>query len=279
MASTAPVTQYRDEYISGYEDGKARLRTIGVTEFVRSGNTATFLVADSGSATAVTRGADGLIPARADNNTQTSATLNEWHDLVRKSSFNIFQSQGNQRLIMQRTSLKTLNRKIDDLIIVALDTATNDTGTTAIATLDMVMKSQAILGNAFVDVEDVDNIFGVITPAFHAYMMQVKEYASADYVENKPFNGPITTYRRWAGVNWIVHPRLSGVTTATEKCYMLHRDCLGVAVDVKDMDIDMDYHREQQYSWARASIFMGVKLLQQGGIVQMKHDGSAYLAA
>jgi hypothetical protein len=43
------------------------------------GNTATFLVADSGAATAVTRGVNGLIPARADNLTQTSATLVEWH--------------------------------------------------------------------------------------------------------------------------------------------------------------------------------------------------------
>jgi hypothetical protein len=50
-----------------------------VTEAVIKGNTATFLVADSGGATATTRGANGLIVARADDLTQTSATLQEWH--------------------------------------------------------------------------------------------------------------------------------------------------------------------------------------------------------
>lgn len=57
------------------------------TEAVIKGNTAVFLVADSGGATAVTRGVNGLIPARADNLTQNSCTLVEWHDLVQTGPF------------------------------------------------------------------------------------------------------------------------------------------------------------------------------------------------
>jgi len=57
----------------------SRLRSTTVTEVVIKGNQATFLVADSGSAVAKTRGANGLIPARADNLTQLTAVLNEWH--------------------------------------------------------------------------------------------------------------------------------------------------------------------------------------------------------
>ncbi len=67
------------------------------------GNQATFLVADSGNAQATTRGVNGLIPARNDNLNQPVATLAEWHDLVRKTSFNVFASQGDQRAIMQQT--------------------------------------------------------------------------------------------------------------------------------------------------------------------------------
>jgi hemin uptake protein HemP len=36
------------------------------------------------------------------------------------------------------------------------------------------------------------------------------------------------------------------------------------------------YDEEQDYSWARASAFMGSKLLQNSGVVVITHDGSAY---
>lgn len=268
----------------GFEDGSSTLRATTVTETVIKGNEAIFLVADSGSANAVTRGANGLIPARADNLTQNTATLAEWHDLVKKPRFNIFASQGNQNRIMQRTAMNVINRRIDDDIIAQLDTATNDTGDALKASLDMVVKSRTILGNNFVDLTDEDNIFGLISPAFEGYMMQVKEFASAQYVEVKPFAGKARRFRRWMGVNWLVHSRLSGSIGAgsdstTEKCYMYHRDAIGHAADVDGMNTAIGYDEEQDYSFCRMSVFMGSKLLQNGGIVQMKHDGSAYAAA
>jgi len=284
MAATAYQKQYRQEAVMGFEDGSSTLRATTVTETVIKGNEAIFLVADSGSANAVTRGANGLIPARADNLTQNTATLAEWHDLVKKPRFNIFASQGNQNRIMQRTAMNVINRRIDDDIIAQLDTATNDTGDALKASLDMVVKSRTILGNNFVDLTDEDNIFGLISPAFEGYMMQVKEFASAQYVEVKPFAGKARRFRRWMGVNWLVHSRLSGSIGAgsdstTEKCYMYHRDAIGHAADVDGMNTAIGYDEEQDYSFCRMSVFMGSKLLQNGGIVQMKHDGSAYAAA
>ena len=79
MAETAFQVQYRQEFIAGFEVRQSYLRTAVTNEAVIKGNTATFLVADSGGASAVTRGVNGLIPARADNLTQSSATLAEWH--------------------------------------------------------------------------------------------------------------------------------------------------------------------------------------------------------
>lgn len=263
---------------------QSRLRTTTITEAMIKGNTATFLVADSGSATAKTRGANGMIAARADNLTQTSATLKEWHDLVRKTGFNIFQSQGDQRRIMQETSMAVMNRKIDDDIIAQLDTLTNDTGTAVPASLDMVIQAKTILGNNFVPIEEEDNMFGLVSPAFEGYLMQIPEYASSDYVSVQPFNGPARLFRRWAGVNWIVHPRLTGSVGAgsagtSEQCFMYHRNCIGHAVDRTGLKSPIGYDDEQDYSWARVTVFMGSKLLQNAGGVMMKHDGSAYVAS
>lgn len=276
MAETAFQTQYRQEFIQGFEMRQSLLRSCVVTESVIKGNTATFLVADSGGASAVTRGVNGLIPARADNNTQSSATIAEWHDLVRKTGFNVFASQGDQKRIMQETTMAVINRKIDADIISELDTATIDTGTSQTATLRLVTKALAALGYAEVPIEEENNLFGLVSPGFRAYLMETKEFASAQYVDVKPFSGPVRKMLRWAGVNWIVHPNLTGERTSTEKCYLFHRNAIGHAVDTKGIQSPVGYDQEQDYSWARASVNMGSKLLQNSGVVQMKHDGSAF---
>lgn len=279
MAETAFQTQYRQEFIAGFEQRQSLLRSSVTTEAVLKGNTATFLVADSGGASAVTRGVNGLIPARADNLTQTSATLAEWHDLVRKSGFNVFASQGDQRRIMQETTMAVINRKVDADIIAQLDTATVDTGAATTATLALVAKAKAILGLAEVPTQELDNMFAAVTPAFMAYLMQTKEFSSAEYVDVKTFVGAERKMLRWYGINWIEHPNLTGAGTSSEKCYIYHRAALGHAVDTRNIQSPVGYDDEQDYSWARASVFMGSKLLQNGGIVQILHDGSAMVGS
>lgn len=284
MADTAFQRQYRQEFVAGFEDRQSILRATCVQEAMINGNEAVFLVADSGSATAVNRGTQGLIPARSDNLTQNTATLLEYHDLVRKTNFNIFASHGDQRRIMQMTTMAVINRQIDDVIITVLDTATNQTGNTAqIATLDEVVYARTVLGNNLVDLTDEDNLFALVTPAFEGYMMQIPEYASADYVDVKPLTGPARRFRRWGGFNWMVHGRLTnsvgaGGSGTSEQCYFYHRDAIGCAVDKDGLDAPVGFDEEQAYSYARTSIHMGAVMLQQAGLVQVLHDGSAYVA-
>lgn len=275
MAETAFQTQYRKESIIGFEQQQSLLRQTTTTEAVINGNSAVFLVADSGDATATTRGVNGLISARADNLTQNTATLVEWHDLVRKTGFNIFASQGNQREIMQRTTRAVLNRKIDTDILSGLSSATQDAGAAATGSLDLVMHAKTILGNNEVPMDG--QITGLISPAFHAYLMQTAEFASVDYVARKPFSTDLEMYR-WAGCNFIVHPNLVGKGTAAEICYFYHKSAIGHAANVGEMDSKVGYDDEQDYSFARASMFMAAKLLQNSGVVKVTHDGSAYAA-
>lgn len=276
MAESAFQKQYRAEFIAGFEQRQSLVRSTVTTESVIKGNEAIFLVADSGAATATTRGINGLIPARADNLTQNTATLVEWHDLVRKTSFNVFASQGNQRLIMQQTTMGVINRKVDADIIAALEAGTQDTSNSAPMSLSLAMHALAILGNEEVPMDG--NISALITPAAYAYLMQTKEFASVDYVNNKPFANGMTMFR-WAGVNWIVHPNLSGKGTNAEKCIMYHKDAIGHAINVDGMQNVIGYDEEQDYSYARCSAFMGSKLLQNSGVVIINHDGSAFAAS
>jgi hypothetical protein len=275
MADTAFQTQYRDEFIAGFEQRQSLVRQTVTVEADIKGNSAVFLVADSGSATAVTRGTNGLIPARADNLTQNTATLAEWHDLVRRTGFNMYASQGDGRRIMQETTMGVLNRKVDSDIIAVLETGTQDTGTAATMSLSLAMYGLAILGNNAVPLDG--NISCLITPGAYAYLMQTKEFANVDYTSNKPFDGMLTMFR-WANVNWIVHPNLTGKGTSAEKCIMYHKSAVGHACDLTSIQSAVGYDQEQDYSFARASAYMGSKLLQNSGVVILNHDGSAYAA-
>lgn len=276
MADTAFRTVYVEEWINGLEERESWLRKTVTTKAQINGNQAVFLVADSGSATAVTRGADGLIPARADNNTQYTCTIAEWHDLPRKTSFTVDLSQGDQRQIAQLNSMGVLNRKIDADIIAQLDTATINTTPSQTASVALVMSALTELGNSFVKIEDEENMFGLITNAFWAYMMQTTEFANGDYVDMKWYSGRNMRAWRWAGVNWIRHPSLTGVGTATEKCYIYHKDAIGHAMDKERVVSMPGYNEEQDYHWVRTSGWFGSKKLQDAAIVQILHDGSAY---
>lgn len=276
MADTAFQAQYREEFVAQFEQKVSYFRAAGTNDVVIQGQTAVFLVAGTGGRQAVTRGVNGMIPSSSDSLAQTSIALQEWHDKPRRTKFNIFASQGNGRQILQAGTVKVLNRKVDDLMISALNTGTLTTGAVGVpANLALFSKAQGILGNSDVDVDEEDNMFCSITPAARNYLNQIKEFASADYVDVKTLDGAFVKMKRWMGLNWFVSNRLPGRTTSTETCFMFHRSALGWAINSGDMEVDADYNREESYYWARASAFMGAGLLQNVGVVKITHDGSA----
>ncbi|WP_375408513.1 phage capsid protein [uncultured Methylobacterium sp.] len=274
MADTSYSVQYRDEFIAGFEQGMSQLSTAVTNDAQTKGNQAVFDIVDSGGASAVTRGVNGLIPARADNETQVPITLQEWHDKPRKTGFNMFASQGDGRAKMQMSTRKVMNRKIDDDIIAALNLATNS-GTGGAATLALVQNLVAKLGRQDVDVDDDTNMFALATLAFRAELYQIKEFNSHDWVEDKPLVGPVRKVLRWNGINWIFSNRLPGAGTANEKCFIYHRAAVGHVANMTEAKIVAGYNEEDDYSFARSSIFMGSAVLQNKGILSFPHDGSA----
>lgn len=283
MSDTAFQTQYRDEFIAGFEQRQSLLRDTTTTEFQKTrGNTVVFLVADSGGAEAQTRGVSGLIPARADNLTQNSLSMTEQHDLVRKTGFNVFASQGDQRRIMQETTMGVLNRKIDNQIISELDTTTVQIGTSGVLpTIDLIQNAQVKLQNASVPWDS--NITLLAQPSLISYLEQAPEFSKATYVNMRPFAGDDENANwrdapmayRWKNMLVISHPGLPAKATAAEQSYMYHKSSIGHAADKESLDSAVGYNEEQDYSFARATMYMGAKLLQTTGVIEILADGTA----
>lgn len=277
MTANAPMIRYRDETIAAFEQNQSMLRATVTTEHMVNGLTATFLVAGSGGATPVTRGLDGRIPARNNDNTQLACTLVEWHDKPVQTAFNVFESQGDQRRISQMSSVGVMNRKIDTDILgsTGLGAATLGDSVATTATAAWILGHQAALGENDVPIDEMDKVFCVLTPKAFAQLKQIKEFGSGDYVDIKPFNGPARKMYHWAGINFIMSTRLTGVGTSSATCYMYHRDAIGHAIANGHPELDGDYNREDSYYWTRCSGFFGTKLLQNTGIRKMLHNDTA----
>lgn len=277
MAETAFSVVYRDEWIAGFERDTAKLRDAVTTEAMVTGRQGVFLVADS-NREAVTRGANGLIPASADNLDQKTVTLAEAHDLSQKTNFNIFAGQSNQRAILQQMGRKVINRDVDNKILAALASSTiNVNASASLMTKKLVNDAITTLGEADVPTDD-GMLYAAVTHAAWAALEDIPAFASADYVDDRPLmeGRPAgMRWRLWNGVRWTVHNGLSGAGTSSAECHIWHKNSCGHAYASEDIQALAGYDEEQDYSWARTSLYHGALLLQNTGVVTILHDDTA----
>jgi hypothetical protein len=202
-------------------------------------------------------------------------------DLVRKTGFNIYASQGDQRRIMQETTMAVLNRKIDDQIITELNTGTVTIGAAGtIPTVDLVQHGQVKLQNASVPWDS--NITLLCQPSFLSFLEQAPEFSKASYVNVRPFAGEdqnanwrdMPMAYRWKHMLVVSHPNLPGKGTTSEISFMYHKNSMGHAADSATIQSYVGYNEEHDYSFARCSLYMGAKLLQDSGIVVITADGA-----
>jgi len=274
MAVQAAVTKFIGDTVAAFRQERSLLSTSCRKELMTNGLTATWLVSGATSNRAVTRGQNGDIPYGSPTNTQVSATLVEYHVPKALTGFDIFASQGDQTKQLRDDVISGINQEMDYVILTELANATQDYGS---GTMDVsnILIAKAILGQAFVQTEQMDNMFAIVSPGASAYLMQTTEYASGDYVDYKPYNGPTRKVYRWAGINFIESALVTGLGTSSEVLYLFHRNAIGFAINSGEEMIKAGFNEEQQRSWALGSAYMAAKILQNTGIVKMSHDGSA----
>lgn len=281
MADTAYRVMYRDEWIRAYERDKSTLRETTTRASSIKGRQAVFLVASSGSE-ATGRGNNGLIQASTADLTQTTLTLAEAHSLKQLTGFNVKTGQSNQREIMQAMTRTEINRHIDNIIIDVLETATvTPSATASIMTKQLVTKATTLLWEA--QVPNDNQVFGLLTPAAWGHLSDIPEFSNSQWIGTTilPDGAPTMGLRMkpWLGVNWMMHTGLPGIGTSTAECFIYHRSALGYGNAGADIMADADYDSEQDYSWARATVYDGAIKLQNAGMVLINHDDSQYSPA
>jgi hypothetical protein len=270
---------YRERAVAQFERSTSVLRPTVTSDTVDQGGVLYFLVAGSGGVEAVTRGADGLIPASDDSQTKVPVIFREDHDLKYRNGFNIFTAQGNQLDIMSAAGNAVINRKMDKVIIQAIETGTVTLG--AVGTMNKTIANQIVvkLRNAFVGEDDAGHdIYILLSPAAFAYLEDITSFGNTDYSSTggQMQDGipQIGRWKYWMGANWGEHTWLA--VWAHWRLHvpgLLHKNAVGHVISPKGLTPISDA-RKQDRSVVRHTVYHGAAKLQNSGIVRFVHDDS-----
>jgi Phage capsid protein len=134
------------------------------------------------------------------------------------------------------------------------------------------------LRNAHVGEDDRGNIFAAVSPAVWAYLTDITSFSNSLYTDKKRVDDGIPQIGNqayWMGVNWMEHTLLPGLGTSACTCYAWHKAAVGHAIASGTVDAVIDRMREQDYSFARHTVYHGALKIQNAGIVKFIHDDSA----
>lgn len=277
MATDADLALYDTEMVGAFQRKKSFLRETCTTRGTEKGGTFIFDVYGDRATTAVTRGASGDIPYGQTTQSQLTLTMEEWHSTLEKNGFSIFKGQGQQRRWMQDEVVYAANRKMDAQIITALEAATVVNTVAVSATYDFVMSAIVNLAN---NDAGEGRITAVISPAFYGNLGKVKEFTSVEYGDGKMFSAkPMERRFVWCGIDWIIHTGITGLGTASETCFMYNSAAIGHALGNGTAKHLADDEPKHDRCWARSSFFGGAKLLQNSGVIKLKHLGDTFAIA
>ena len=254
-----------DVHLSYQRMGSKLRNTVRVKNNIE-GATTTFQKVGKG--TASTKARHGKVPVMNVDHTPTEIQLydyyaGDWVDTLDEIKTNV-----NERMVVARAGAYALGRKTDELVITQLDTSTNYAGTGADGlTKAKVLEAFEMLGEA--DVPDDGERYAIIGWKQWSDLLDLQEFANADYVgdDELPWKG--TQAKRWLGTLWIPHSGLTKDGSNIRYCYWYHKTAIGHAIG-KDVKTDVSWHGDRAAFFINNMMSQGTGLIDTTGVVSMR---------
>jgi hypothetical protein len=272
------IRQYESDFHEAFQrSGSYLLMTIRRKPNV-IGFSTTFQVIGKGTAT--TKSRHGLITPMNQSHTPVQCVLadfyaGDWVDKLDELKINI-----DERLAIARGGAQALGRQIDDQIIDAADTTSLFVGTsTGGVTRALLLQAAEELWDN--DVSNDGRVWGLLTPRSWSTAMTIDEFASADFVSDKIFDGGIPappSTRRWEGVNWMLHTGLNGKGTATAVNLVYHTDAMGYGIGAAIM-ADITWHGDRAAHFVNHMMSGGACLIDGNAVVEIRVDDTTAIPA
>jgi hypothetical protein len=220
-----------------------------------------------GKGTASTKARHGKVPVMTIDHEPVECQLadyyaGDWVDKLDELKTNI-----NEMQVVARAGAYALGRKTDELVIGRLDNSTNYAGDGSDGlTKAKVLTAFEMLGEA--DVPDDGQRYAVVGWKQWSDLLDIQEFANADYVgdDDLPWKG--TQAKRWLGTLWMPHSGLS-VSGGVRYCYWYHKTAVGHAVGA-EVKTDITWHGDRAAHFVNNMMSMGACLVDPAGVVSMR---------
>ncbi len=265
------IKQFEADVHLAYQQMGTKLRSTIRSKSGVVGASTTFQKIGKGIAS--TKSRHGIVPVMNLNHTPVECTLQDyyagdWIDALDELKTNV-----DERRVVASAGAYALGRKTDELIITAMNNATQYVGDYSTGlTKALIMSALEILNTN--DVPDDGRRFAVVGVHQWNELLKISEFVSADYVGNSTPLVDGCESRKWLGVNWILCNSLPLANTDDRDCFMYHASSIGHACG-QEVKTDITWHGERAAHFISNSMSQGAVLIDAEGIVRIKCDDDA----
>ena len=265
------VKQFEADVHLAYQQMGTKLRSTVRSKSGVIGQSTTFQTIGRG--TASTKSRHGMVPVMNLNHQPVECTLQDyyagdWVDSLDELKINI-----DERRVVASAGAYALGRKTDELIIEAMNNATQYVGEYSTGlTKTLIMSALETLNTN--DVPDDGRRFAVVGVHQWNELLKLSEFVSADYVGNATPLVDGCESRKWLGVNWILCNSLPLANSDDRDCFIYHASSIGHACG-QEVKTDITWHGERAAHFISNSMSQGAVLIDAEGIVRIKCDDDA----
>lgn len=267
------VTEYALKVQETYQQRGSKLRNTVRIQNKVEGSKCVFQKVGKGTAGMKTR--HGNVPLMNLTHSAVSCTLSDWYAAEYVDKLDELKDKHDEAKVATDAGAWALGRKIDELLINKLDSASNIIPVAASGlSKDKVLKAFGTL-NAN-DVADDGHRFAVVGPHQWNELLNIQEFKSSDYA------GPDypwlkgTESRTWLGITWMFHTGLPLAEDGTRSCFIYHRNALGLA-EGQEVKAFVDWVPEKAAHLVDHMLSAGACLIDPDGVVEIQCDDDAII--
>lgn len=264
------IKQFEREVHEAFQRQGSKLRS--TVRSVSNVNGASTVFQRVGTGTASTKSTHGLVPVMNIDHSNIEVVLEDyyagdWIDRLDELKINI-----DERQVIANAGANALGRKTDELIIEALESATDHTIADANVglTKDKILEAFETFGQA--DVPDDGQRYCVVGWKQWSDLLAIDEFVNADYVgaENLPLTG-ITQAKMFLGAIFIPHSGLPVDDNDIRSCFYYHKTAIGHA-SASDVVTDITWHGDRAAHFVNNMMSQGAGLIDQAGVIKILCD-------
>ena len=221
-----------------------------------------------GSGTAATKSRHGIVPVMNLNHEPVECILQDYYAGDWVDALDELKTNVDERRVVASAGAYALGRKTDELIVSAMNNATNSAGDYSTGlTKDLILSAVEVLNQN--DVPDDGRRFAVVGVHQWNELLSMDEFVSADYVGN---DLPLVSggaSKKWLGITWVMYNGLPLNNTDERDCFIYHATSIGHACG-QEVKTDISWHGERAAHFISNSMSQGAVMIDNTGIVRLK---------